>query len=736
MSLNRFFTWGLRRVALLASGAILIACNSGQPTPLPQLEPTRTALPAGAARPTNPPTKAAETPLAVATAQPISPDAIQASNADQLKLLATRDENAPSRLYAVSSDRILGLTLRSFELIDPTTLTSTRSVPFQLTNPDGSNLYWYAASSDARVGATMEADGSATVYDLEGDGDNLPLTLAKPLSTSKSDIALSPDGKELIYVNGTVQRYTVATGKPVGRAQSIPEDTLQILFSEDGSHLGTVQPDGQVTIFDTRVTRRATQPLTLNTGFTEVQSLFFSPAGNFVGVGDGRNKLSVWDLSAKALDKPTRQFEIDGQTIPVFDNTADKIALLNAKGAVIYNLADGSREQELALSAGIQPTAAHFDPTGNTLFISSLSALESFRVSDGERLQSSRRAPVTHVIFTPDSKRLISWGTWNLSTEIAIWEADATKPVARLPHNAAVRWVVLGPAQKYLASITFENTIHVWKIADGGEALTLAAQANDDRRALLCLTGDDSAVVYLEPGAMFVRPIERGQAKSYPIPDNTRSYTTCQNQTQSVAFAEQDEIQVMDTNGKKLKTIALPEDAPELRDSIVMAFSPDGQQLAAISEKELFVWSVQDGALVARVALARRALFGMQFSPDGKRISVNYGDGADIIEIATQKAVSLAIPTAPQSRWVNLVFGGNGDIVIAASRLSTTESHDKPIGERDYTDGEISIYDAGTGKLINGLEKAGLIYTLAISADGTRLATGTQSDQLSVWGTK
>jgi len=420
----------------------------------------------------------------------------------------------------------------------------------------------------------------------------------------------------------------------------------------------------------------------------------------------------------------------------VFDNAADKIALLNAHGAVIYNLADGSREQELSLSAGIQPTAAHFDPTGETLFISSLSALESFRVSDGERLQSSRRAPVTHVIFTPDSKRLVSWGTWNLSTEIAVWEVDSTKPVARLPHSAAVRWVVLGPAQKYLASITFENTIHVWKLADGGEALTLAAQANDDRRALLCLTGDDSAVVYLEPGAMIVRPIERGQAKSYPIPDNTRSYTTCQNQTQYVAFAEQNDIQVMDLNGKKIKTIALPEDAPELRDSIVMAFSPNGQQLAAISEKELFVWSVQDGALVARVTLARRALFGMQFSPDGKRISVNYGDGADIVDIATQKATSLEIPTTPQSRWVNLVFGGNGDVVITASRIATAESNDKPMGERDYGNGEIAIYDAETGKLIHDIAKAGLIYTLAISTDGAHIATGTQSDQLSVWGAK
>lgn len=38
------------------------------------------------------------------------------------------------------------------------------------------------------------------------------------------------------------------------------------------------------------------------------------------------------------------------------------------------------------------------------------------------------------------------------------------------------------------------------------------------------------------------------------------------------------------------------------------------------------------------------------------------------------------------------------------------------MGERDYNDGEIAIYDATTGKLIHGVDKAGLIYTLAISA--------------------
>lgn len=192
--------------------------------------------------------------------------------------------------------------MRSFELIDHDTLTSTRSVPFELANPDGSNLYWYAASKDTRVGATMEADGSAMIYDLEGDGDSIKLTLeVMPVGTSKSDIALSADGKELIYANGTIQRYTVANGKVLGRAQALPDDTQQILFSEDGSHLAAVQPEGQV-IFDTRgVTRRVPAPLTLDTGFTEVQSLFFS-RGNFVGVGDGRSKLSVWDLSAKSLD--------------------------------------------------------------------------------------------------------------------------------------------------------------------------------------------------------------------------------------------------------------------------------------------------------------------------------------------------------------------------------------------------------------------------------------------------
>ena len=164
-----------------------------------------------------------------------------------------------------------------------------------------------------------------------------------------------------------------------------------------------------------------------------------------------------------------------------------------------------------------------------------------------------------------------------------------------------------------------------------------------------------------------------------------------------------------------------------------MILSDDATRVAAVSETKLYVWEVKTGALLSQATIQRQALFGIVFGPDGKRIAVNYGDEADIVEVETGQVTSLEIPTRPQARWVNLIFGADPNLVITASRVSNKDSASKALGEREYVDGEIAFWDARTGKLIHAIEKTGLLYSVVASADGARIATGTQSEQLTVW---
>ncbi len=656
-------------------------------------------------------------------------------------MIAARDEAAPAHILAVADTRILGQTARSFELIDGKTLTRTTSTPFEFKGTNSARLFWYAASADTRWAATLEIDGSLVIYDVDKQLVRTRMKLDAPVGTDQSDIALSPDGAQLVYANGTVQRYDVASGKAQGRAQTLPTSTQKILFSPQGERLAAVQPNGEVMILDTRVTRRiASPPLTLKTGFTEVRILSFSPTGTHVGISDGRATLALWALNSGNTDTPLREFNLTELVLPVFDDTAQHLALVSNTAIRIVNIDSGETEQTLTLAPGIGPTSAYFDRTGETIYVAGINTLTQFKVADGSVVQTASRAPVSHVALTADGARVVSWGTWNAALDIAIWQTSDGQPIARLPHTAAVRWVVLGSAQKHLASITVDNTIHVWVMNVGGEVLSLAAPTTQTQRALLCLADADETVVFIEGDTLVRQPVQRGKPSNSKLPAGSRGYTPCQNSAQRIAVVTAEAIQVFDISAKAddkpIADIPLPAEAPELRNNLQIILSNDGQQLAAASEKEIFVWAIDTGKLLARTAISRPALFGLIFGPDGKKLAVNYGDAADVVDIQSGVVTSLQIPMKPQARWVNLQFAADPEVIIMAARLSSTESAQLEFGKRKYVDGEISLWDAKTGKLLHTLKQTGLVHSIAVSEDGAVIATGTQSEQLTIWGVR
>ena len=260
--LRRIFPLALTMVVILA------ACGNGGQTAPSGLEPTRTASSnTPAPRATRVPTV---TPIPRATDRPLVADAITLDSAAALTVTATREETSPPQLYAVANGRVLGVASRSFELLDATTLQSITRTTYSVPPPapdESSSMYWYTASPDATTGATMNANGEVTFYDLGTGQTTKTLTLTPPENTAQADIALSADGRELVYANGVVRRFLVETGEELGVAQTMPAATARILFAENASKLAAIQPDGSIVVLDTGVTVAAapvspTEPLT------------------------------------------------------------------------------------------------------------------------------------------------------------------------------------------------------------------------------------------------------------------------------------------------------------------------------------------------------------------------------------------------------------------------------------------------------------------------------------------
>jgi WD40 repeat protein len=721
---------------LITFALVLSACSRGEATPAPGLEPTRTpSSNTPAPRSTRAPTR---TPAPQPTARPLAKNAITLDSAADLKVQATRDEAAVTQIYSISGNQILGVGRRSFELIDAETLETKTKTPFSLKLLDQSPSFWYTGSPDATTGATMETDGTVTIYDLGSGQVGKTLKLPKPTELPKTDIALNDDGSELIYANGSVQRYSVETGKTIGKAQDLPEDTERILFSEDGAKIAAVRPNGEIVILDTRI-RRPKAAVSLKPGFKAIDRMYFSPSGSWFGAGDGTAVLLVWNLDARQPSVAAQTILIEGPAFPVFDAQGNRVAILNNGTTTTYSLDSGTRQQEFKLTGDIAPSSAHFSPDGETLYVTSDSATESFTVSGanaGDRLQASARLAMTRLAFTQDGKRILTWGTLTQSPELGIVDADTGEVAARLKHDSPVRFVLQGQVGKFVAVVTRDNTTHVWSLDDESEVLTLTSPASAQRSGALCLTPKEDGVVMIVDDELTIEPIAKAIKKSsFKLPAEVNNFAGCSNGTGLFAAVTADEILVLDLTGEAQAKIALPQDE-NLQQAALYQLSPDGKTVAAVTRDALYIWDVASKNLSHKVTLEAPPLFGFDFSGDGQRIDLNYGDAVDLVDVASGKRVALDLPTKPNARWVNVLQTADGESVVTVAMVSDADSASQPVAERNYRTGELTVWSAKTGAAIHTIETDDPLYAAAINEAGTVIATGGRNNVLNVWGVR
>jgi WD40 repeat protein len=218
---------------------------------------------------------------------------------------------------------------------------------------------------------------------------------------------------------------------------------------------------------------------------------------------------------------------------------------------------------------------------------------------------------------------------------------------------------------------------------------------------------------------------------------------------------------------RKTRTVTIPEVYPVTVPITALAFSPDGQQVAASGYHEITFWKAADGVLDHRVgglcerthgivysgdgrwlataggdpgqyglvrlwsvgkegvkpvrdlAESQDAVFAVAFSPDGKRLAAA---GAErVIRVYETETGKLLVQIEDHADWIfDIAFSPDGTRLASASRDKTSKVF-------DVVKKESLVTFTGHGQPV---------YTVAFAPDGKTVATGGEDNEIRVWSTE
>jgi WD40 repeat protein len=381
------------------------------------------------------------------------------------------------------------------------------------------------------------------------------------------------------------------------------------------------------------------------------------------------------------------------------------------------------------------------------------------------------------VTFAPDGQHL---ATAELCTGEAteeypaarIWHLGTGKEVRSLKgHQNAISQVSFSPDGKQLVSASWDQTVRLWDIEAGEEAVTfheeataLCATFSADGLRLASGSADHTVKLWSRAGNAS-RVLNMVQKRCNNIefgPDSQR-----------IVSARGGEFDIWDAiRGKKITTVGNIDSSPNGRatwspcgkllavgrkvwplepaaavrvmelqrfsgpriDSatagIGTAFSPDGKLLAAVvNREEVCVWDAVTGKLLRVLTKVPTWALCVAFAADNQRVAIGSGTDRDpsgrtvqIWDLATGQ-VSFTMEGYFQSvYWV--AYSRDGKWLAAAGGCHKY---------RQSSPGQVLVWDATTGQLRYSLRgHSWPVWSLSFSSDGKRLASAS-SKEVKVW---
>ncbi len=394
---------------------------------------------------------------------------------------------------------------------------------------------------------------------------------------------------------------------------------------------------------------------------------------------------------------------------------------------MLYDLQNDEPRAQFRLAGNLPVWSANFDPAGERLFLAGSGELASFDILASRPLQSATRPPLTRGVFSTDGRTLFTWSTIYQSNHVAVFDARSWDVRGRLLHETPVAWVVPDRANTYVATLTFDRGIHVWRVRDGRLLASIAAPITDTARMMLCFAPNGRSLVYLDDRRVVSHDVASDrEERAFDLPFEPRFISECANDEGVFAVAGEQDVRVLDLAGRVVADIG---NVRGLEETGALYLSSDGGKLAVLTPTQLTIWDVRTERELQSVRLQRDPLMGT-FSTRGDRFALNFGDDVDVLDVASGKLVSLDLPKGSS---VAAFFPRDSRLIVTIAMIPTPETAAQPIGRRVFTAGELSLWNAQTGELVRRIETKDPLHAGSISDDGTSIVASTRANAMTVW---
>jgi WD40 repeat protein len=641
---------------------------------------------------------------------------------------------------------------------------------------------------------TPEGDQRAgkpqTAIRLDRQGDPLPPGAFARLGTLRfrhtwgvSCVAYSPDGKTLASENefGELRLWDAGTGKLVRSFETPGNSEGLLAFSPDGK-LVAANNDCHLTVWDVAT---ATKRPGFDIGYGgRVPAFAFAPDGTTLAVTwDGDWRIEFYAVATGKLISRIEDRAWTGSAVAYSPDGKLLATAGDSKIARVWDLATRKCLHQLPHPDGVTDVA--WSPDGKRLAAATPTTVCVWEVASEAKLHQfkpGRRVPLVapltmhSLAFSPDGKRLASGGQ--------IWDLSGGKLVCTCEgrHTGGVTYA---PDGKVVATAGYDGAVRLHDPDTGKELPNCRAGENTGAFLWAAFAPDGRRLLALrETDRPHDGPCEAARVQSWAAGGSESSEWTVPGGAWGAALSTDGAVLAVAGNtgltlwdrvtGKSLRRLLGDDDTRRTGQgfpytSTAVAFSPDNRLVASAGRgADIGVWEVETGQRRHTLNGHQRCVNLLAFSPDGGRlVSVADSEPARFWDLRTGKewrtpvepSGSLCGLSADGKTWAlelrgdqrtrfpgvlvicqvetgreifRLEGGGRGPCAFAPDGRSVAVSGRYREGPEEKN--SIQVIELATGGVRARFRgHGGSLKSLAFSADGRALASGSEDGTALLW---